>query len=201
MRILACTDMHVPKGLFDNLMKLKKKHKPDVLVCCGDISIFSRVQKEVLDILKRIGLPTFLVHGNHDDYKAFDAYCKKTPNFYNVHKNVVAFGEYTFFGWGGEGFSFKQPAFEKWATGAIKHIKDKKGILLLHQPPYGTTMDVVWGLTHVGSKSFRAFIEKHSPKISLALCGHIHEGFKHGCKIKKTTVLNPGNTGVVIDIS
>jgi len=202
MKILACTDMHVPEGLYENLMALKKKHKPEILICCGDISIFGQGQKEILDILKKIKLPTFMVHGNHDDYDLFDAYCRKVTYFHNVHQTFYEFGPYVFFGWGGGGFSFKQPSFEKWSKTIIKElrIRGKRGVFLTHQPVFGTNMDIVWGDTHVGSKSFRSFVKKQSKDIALVLSGHIHEGFKCIDKIGATAIMNPGDDGIVIDI-
>lgn len=202
MRILACTDVHVPQGLYENLMKLKKKHKPQVLICCGDISIFGQGQEEILDILASIELPTFLVHGNHDDYELFEEYCDKVPHFHNVHKRFYEFGGYVFFGYGGGGFTYKQPDFEKWSKQMVKTLKNigKPGIFLTHQPVHGTSMDIVWDGSHVGSKSFRSFVKKNSEQLMLVLSGHIHEGFKEHDNIDGVAIMNPGDDGVVIDL-
>lgn len=203
MRILAVTDPHTTDGLWESLSALKKKHKPDVLCCCGDISIFGHGQEEILDIFKRLRLPTFLVHGNHDDYQSFAAYCDAEPTFHNLHKRWYEFGGYVFLGYGGEGFRLRQPEFDNFSKKAVKALKEigKPGILLTHQPLYGTTMDVVWDGEHVGSKSFRAFVKKNHSLLALVLSGHIHEGFLKHDKIGGTAIINPGSRGIVIDLA
>lgn len=209
MKILACTDVHEPDGiyvglrggLYDSLMALKKKHKPDVLICCGDFSTFAAGQKEALEIFKKIKLPTFIIHGNHDDYKRFSAFCKKNKNFHNVHKSSFVHEGVLFFGWGGGGFQTHEPKFEKWGKSMEPKIKKyKQTVFLTHQPLHGTKMDIVpWG-DHVGSKSLRKFVTKNSKNIFLVLSGHIHEGFGEIDKIKSTALINPGPRGLVMDI-
>lgn len=62
-------------------------------------------------------------------------------------------------------------------------------LLVVHDAPFNTSLDIIGNGMHVGSKSVRAFIEKHQPNI--VLCGHIHEssGEDH---IGKSRIFNPG---------
>ncbi|TIH13030.1 serine/threonine protein phosphatase [Marinifilum sp. JC120] len=62
-------------------------------------------------------------------------------------------------------------------------------VLVVHDSPFNTKLDVLGNGMHVGSKSVRTFIEDHQPDI--VLCGHIHEssGEDH---IGKSHIINPG---------
>src|SRR5690606_2054035 len=62
-------------------------------------------------------------------------------------------------------------------------------LLLCHQPPFGTKLDIVDGNQHVGSKAVRDFIEAVQPLI--CFCGHIH-GATGIDSIGKTQIINPG---------
>ncbi|WP_319777701.1 metallophosphoesterase [Maridesulfovibrio sp.] len=62
-------------------------------------------------------------------------------------------------------------------------------LLVVHDSPFNTKLDVISNGIHVGSKSVRAFIEKYQPAI--VLCGHIHESSGEDV-IGKSRVINPG---------
>ena len=79
----------------------------------------------------------------------------------------------------------------------IAKNKDKKIILLLHGPPYGTKVDKIVG-QYAGNKDVRDFIERN--KIDYAICGHLHENFGKTGKIKKAIVMNPGPYGKIIKL-
>lgn len=63
-------------------------------------------------------------------------------------------------------------------------------ILILHQPPFDTGTDKITAGISTGSKTLRAFIEKHQPL--LVVTGHIHESFATA-KLGKTVLINPGS--------
>jgi len=62
-------------------------------------------------------------------------------------------------------------------------------ILVIHNPPKDTKLDVITNGAHVGSPLIRDFIEKYKPL--LAVSGHIHESAAID-KIGGTTLINPG---------
>lgn len=62
-------------------------------------------------------------------------------------------------------------------------------ILVVHDSPFNTKLDIIGNGMHVGSKSVRKFIEKHQPDI--VLCGHIHEASGEDC-INESRIFNPG---------
>jgi uncharacterized protein len=62
-------------------------------------------------------------------------------------------------------------------------------ILLCHQPPFDTAMDVIDTGEHVGSKAVRAFIEKVQPLVCFS--GHVH-GATGIDTLGKTKLINAG---------
>ena len=62
-------------------------------------------------------------------------------------------------------------------------------LLVVHDSPFNTKLDVISNGIHVGSKAVRDFIEKHQPEI--VLCGHIHEAQGED-SIGKSRIFNPG---------
>jgi len=65
---------------------------------------------------------------------------------------------------------------------------DKRFVLVTHEPPADTAIDLSNGV-HIGSRAVRRFIEKNQPL--LTVCGHTHQspGTDH---IGRTTIINPG---------
>ncbi|ACS81761.1 metallophosphoesterase family protein [Maridesulfovibrio salexigens] len=62
-------------------------------------------------------------------------------------------------------------------------------LLVVHDAPFNTKLDVIANGMHVGSKAVRCFIEKHQPDI--VLCGHIHESSGVD-SLGKSRIFNPG---------
>ena len=91
--------------------------------------------------------------------------------------------------------------FEKFAKKASSQLlqlrKQKKKILFItHQPPHNTKVDFVWD--HHGSKSYAKFDKRIQPL--LHVCGHLHETQGMQDRIGKTTVINPGPKGQVVEL-
>ncbi len=197
MKILAFTDIHASARCLKSIEK--KAQKADLLLCPGDISIFEHGLEEVLDFLNNLGKPVVFIHGNHESEESVQMLCQGKENLYFIHKGVLLFEDMAFLGYGGGGFAYTDPRFESLIKKMLKEVPaGKKVILLIHQPPFGTAMDVVYGETHVGNKSFSAFLEK-TDKIDLVLCGHIHEGFKKQDQIGKVVIINPGDMGMYVN--
>jgi len=67
--------------------------------------------------------------------------------------------------------------------------KFDKLVVVVHEPPYGTAVDMLGDGTHVGSPAVLAFIERVQPDI--VLTGHIHES-RAMDMIGQTPVFNSG---------
>jgi len=78
----------------------------------------------------------------------------------------------------------------------VKPEDFKKAVYVMHSPPYGTGLDVLYNERNVGSKSIYDFIEQNQPLLTLH--GHIHESYKmtgkYYTKIGNTISVNPGKS-------
>jgi hypothetical protein len=69
-----------------------------------------------------------------------------------------------------------------------------KTVYVAHSPPFATTLDrLQGGITPIGSRALRAFIERRSPPLTLH--GHVHEspGVE---RLGRTVSVNPGDSMV-----
>jgi len=134
-----------------------------------------------------------MLPGNHESEEKLKEECKSFKNIIYLHKDYYEKDDCIFLAYGSGGFAERDLRFndieKKWS----KIIKpNQKIIFLTHAPPYNTPIDVV-GKRHVGSKTYREFIEKYQP--ALAASGHLHENFSKVGKIGKTQIINPGPDG------
>lgn len=192
MKILAFTDMH---GSLPALRKVRKAAKEaDIIVCCGDFTIFEDNIDYFLNEFNEFGKEVLLVHGNHEDEEITQALCKMFPNIRFMHEKRYVFKGIEFVGYGGGGFSTTDSHFEK-----IKKelsFKSKKTVFITHQPPYGA-VDIV-SKKHCGSKTLASFVKAEKP--ALMLCGHLHENFNKKEVMGVTMVMNPGPAGTIIQL-
>lgn len=197
MKILCVVDTHGSK----NAMKeVKKKAKnADIIVCCGDITVFGIEQEELVKEWDSLGKQVLMLHGNHEDDFELKEQCDNTENIKFMHRAMLTKDDIVFLGYGGGGFALNDLKFEKWIKVVEKKVKKgKKIVLLLHGPPYGTKLDELTKGTYCGNKSYMTWIKRKQPK--LVVTGHIHENFERKQKVGKTLVINPGPFGKIIEI-
>lgn len=197
MNILAFTDLHGRINLLDTLKK--KSKECDIIVCCGDLTNFENEMSMLIRTIAGFGKPVLMINGNHEDDVNMERACSQFKNVQFIHKSFYKTGKYIFFGFGGGGFSKREPEFEKISKEFKKHIeKGKKVILLTHGPSYGTLLDII-GDDHVGVISYKEFIDNNA--VHLHICGHLHENQKVVQKYReKTIIINPGPDGMIIEI-
>ncbi|MCF7871440.1 metallophosphoesterase [Candidatus Woesearchaeota archaeon] len=197
MKILIFTDLHAQ---FQYIEELKEKAKDvDLIISPGDHTLFGEGTKEFFDFLEAQNKPCLILHGNHESSKETKEQCEKHKNIEFIHKKYMHYNNILFIGHGGGGFTSRYPSFEKLSKEFSDAMKTaKKTILITHAPPINTKLDLVPGVGHVGSESYREFIEINQPNI--CVCGHIHEGFEKEDKIGKTRIINPGPKGKIIEI-
>ncbi|MBI2208308.1 metallophosphoesterase [Candidatus Woesearchaeota archaeon] len=200
MKILAFTDIHLSSIALNKIKSKIKMENPDLLVCAGDLTIFEQGLDIVLSKLSKLKKKILLIHGNHETEALTRRICKEYNNLVFIHKNFYKYDECLFLGYGGGGFSLREPRF--YLTGRkfrkiIKKNYDKKIVFITHAPPYGTKVDLIVG-EHCGNKTYRDFIAKN--KVDLYICGHLHENFNKKDNLKKTLIVNPGPYGKIIKI-
>ena len=202
MKILAFTDNH---GDLNSLKKVEKKvktGKPNIAICCGDISMFGKDLDKLIKKIDSFKIPVLIVPGNHEDRNALLELCEKSKNVVYLHGGIFNLKNYYFIGYEVNGFSKTDSDFRKFGKKIEKEVlknldKNDKFILITHAPPYKTNIDLLQ-LDHVGNKDLRKFIERNQPV--LALSGHIHEDFYKKDKIAETTIANPGPEGMFFNV-
>ena len=200
MKILAFVDTHTSIKALQRIGKKAKKDKPDLILCAGDISIFEHGIEYALYFLNKLKKPVLIIHGNHEREIFLRKVCKLFKNIAFIHKSHYKKNNLIVLGYGGGGFALRDSAFKKTSRKFKKIIgknQDKKIILMLHGPPYGSKVDKIVG-QHAGNKDFTDFIKKN--RIDYVICGHLHENFGKAGKIKKAIVMNPGPYGKIIRI-
>jgi uncharacterized protein len=200
MKILVFTDSHNSTLAKRKIIEKAKKYKPELLLCAGDFTIFMQHAKEELRWIDNLKIKGYIIHGNHEDERSIKALCMSLKNVEFIHNKAARYKNILIFGYGGGGFSTKDVEFNAAAKEFEKSMdecKECKKILLLHQPPHKSRIDLVYG-EFAGNKTTKQFADKH--KIELVLAGHLHENSGKDFIIKKTRFVNPGPWGKIIEI-
>ncbi len=201
LKLFVFTDIHASRSGLEKLRINIDKHKPDLLICAGDISIFENGLEYTIKKLGDLGTRCLLIHGNHEDETLTQGLCRREKSLVFIHRQAYYVGDTLFLGFGGGGFSQVDSDFDEF----IGSVEDKIGraadiVLVVHQPIHNTKTDQLYSGSHVGNKSYRKFIQKYSKKIRLVVCGHIHDSFGTEDEVGGVKIVNPGPDGKFISI-
>ncbi|MDI9609262.1 MAG: metallophosphoesterase [Candidatus Verstraetearchaeota archaeon] len=198
VKFLALSDIH---GKLSSLRPIVEKvlgaQKIDAITVSGDVSHYGDRDevKRILDALGAPGLPVFFVLGNCDPREASDL---STEMAIQLENRCERCGGLLLTGAGGSTPTPFGTTFEREEEEIVSRIRENLGscnsepsslYLLVHNPPYGTSLDRTSFGRHVGSRRLRELIEAISPAV--VQCGHIHEAAGVE-RIGDTVVFNPG---------
>jgi Icc-related predicted phosphoesterase len=200
MKILVIADMH---GYSDDISRFFNRIDAssfDLIICPGDFTDmfnhppgFSQHNIAELNLQKLVafGTPVMCVPGNHDPYEIIDVFEEYGVN---LHGKVRSFHGESFMGWGGALTHFNtafEPTVEetKEALERMSAAAGPRPILVVHNPPHNTRLDLIATGEHVGSPAIREFVEKASPK--LVISAHIHES-RGVDRVGKSVLFYPG---------
>jgi len=200
MQVLAFADMH---GSMRALKEIKSKAKnADIVLCCGDLTIFEQNLRSFLRELDKLKKPVLMIPGNHENSRVLKKACDAFENIVFLDARAFETDSLIVLGAEGNGFGLIDRQFDKLAKSFEKILRLRKGkkkyILMTHAPPYNTKLDSILD-GHCGNKSIRNFIMKSRP--SYAFSGHIHENAEKRDTLGKTRVINPGPKGILVSIS
>lgn len=198
MRLIIFSDLH---GKTEMIHKLSEEiYTSDLVLICGDITHFGREKetKKIIDIVSEYNRNILAVPGNCD-YREVNQYLVKNNMSLDCRNRIIE--DVFFTGVGGSlpcpgstPVEYLEEEFEIFLNEIIKEKpQDIPIVLLMHQPPYKTKVDMLSNREHVGSKSVRNFIEKYQP--DLCFCGHIHESMAKDV-LGTTVLINPGPLGM-----
>ncbi|MEJ5293361.1 MAG: metallophosphoesterase [Candidatus Methanosuratincola sp.] len=198
MKILALSDIHGKISSLESIVeKVLGTHRVEAITISGDISHYGDrgEVRRILDTLGSIALPVFFVLGNCDPPEASDL---STESAVQLETRCERCGGLLFTGAGGSTPTPFGTTFEREEDEIIGRIKANLGscssgadrlYLLVHNPPYGTSLDRTSFGRHVGSRRLRELIMTVSPTV--VQCGHIHEAAGVE-RIGETVAFNPG---------
>ncbi len=197
MKILTFVDVH---GDISSIESLKKKAKhADLVVCSGDFTFFEDHVEYLVKKLAEFEKDVLIIHGNHEYDEVLELLCKKYKNLHFMHKKTKKVGDFTFIGYGGGGFVYKDPEFVETTKALMKNVdKNEKIVLITHAPPHNTKIDTVPGFGHVGNKDYSKFIKENN--VVLVITGHLHEHFGEETGLGKAKLVNPGYKGKLIEL-
>jgi Icc-related predicted phosphoesterase len=188
MRIFAIADPH---GNYSSIKALlEKAGNVDAVLIAGDITNFGPSEK-ASELIEMFSQKVMAVPGNCDPLSIMEIFENSSVS---LHNKLETFGGITFVGFGGSNptpfctpFEIEECDIGEKLEKLVSDAQDYKQpiVLLTHAPPYGV-LDTVRD-THVGCRS----LAKYLGKVSLMVCGHIHEA--RGIKEQNgTIVVNPG---------
>ena len=196
MKLLAFTDTHSDFKTFSKVLKKAEKAQPDIIISAGDLAHEEQDLRKIIKQLRQLKIMILLIHGNYEDPNAMQQLCSDNVIF--LHKRTYSIGNYTFFGYGGGGFAQQDAKLESFIP-KIKKVAKENLICIMHMPPYNTLLDYLpISKRHAGSVSETRLIKELKP--ALFICGHLHENFSKQDKIRKTTIINPGPEGQIIEV-
>ncbi len=197
MKLLAFVDLHGDMKFLKKIIKRAKEDDIDLIIAAGDLTNFEDHLRYIIRKLNSIGKKILIIHGNHESEKSMREAVKDYENCVYFNKKAVKVGGYVILGYGEGGFALEDAEFRKISRKWYSEYQKKKIVLVLHSPPFATTVDKV-DKRHTGNKDFRSFIERIKPK--MVICGHIHETAGKKDKIGETIVINPGWEGMVVEL-
>jgi Icc-related predicted phosphoesterase len=191
MKIIAITDLHASLvGVSEYLTNA------DIVLLAGDLTHFGREKDaaRIVDTVRNYAEVIYAVPGNCDHFEVNKYLIDQEIN---LHGKGIVFNGIAFIGVGGSlpapidtPTVYSEDELKNFLDMAYADIpEDIPVVLIAHQPPVNTKIDIISNGTHVGSQAVRKFIEYHQPLICFS--GHIHEGVGIDT-IGKTKLINPG---------
>ncbi|MFH0832016.1 MAG: metallophosphoesterase [archaeon] len=203
MNLLVFADVHGDIGGIKKIISIAAKEKASAMVCAGDLTFFGSNLEQIAKKFQS-NIPLVLIPGNHELPQDIKNLARKFKFIKDIHNSAFEIDSCTILGLGGSKITPFSTPFEmddKKIAALLEKFnkkgKFKKTVLVVHEPPFNTTLDIIEG-AHRGSAAIRKFIEEHQP--DYCICGHFHENAGKKDAIGRTIVINPGASGKIIKI-
>ncbi len=196
MRCLFFSDLH---GNQEAITRISYQlEQVDVGFGLGDFASFGKGLADTLEPLD-IGTLLYFIPGNHDDSDELKWICREHESFHYIHGEHVSLDGKTFAGLGGGlpglPFGVTEERVQQ-ILGRFYYLENL--ILCTHTPPYGTSVDVTWGGSHIGYQRLHDFIMEVQPLAVYS--GHVHEAEGKTDSLGSTELYVVGPHGLVTEL-
>lgn len=192
------SDVHADSDRLNEVLNKISEYSPDSIIVAGDLTNKGSVEQveELLNEILGVSENTLFVLGNCDDPRLVDV-IEGLPGI-GLHGNSSTIGEFEICGIGGSTptpfstpFEISEEELYLLGRASLNSVSERsKVILLTHDAPRMTSLDLSYR-GHVGSEAVRRLYLENSDRISLGICGHIHESPGRDL-IGNVEVFNPG---------
>jgi uncharacterized protein len=197
MKLLVFSDIHSDLKALERLMAIEA----DYYFAAGDLCNWGRALEATGEVMKTRADRVYVLPGNHESAEQISAYCARF-GFHDFHGQRMQVGRYHV---AGLGYSSPTP-FDTPGEYSEDQIAARLGkfaaltplVMVCHAPPYGSTLDRVRDGLHAGSTAVRDFIGAEQP--DFFFCGHIHEAAGLSESIGKTSAMNVGKKGYLLQL-
>jgi Icc-related predicted phosphoesterase len=197
MKLLVFSDIHSDLKSLERLMETDA----DYYFAAGDLCSWGRALEAAGEIMKPRADRVYVIPGNHETSSQISAFSARY-GCHDFHGRRIEVGRYHV---AGLGYSSPTPfdtpgeyTEDELATRLLRFAGLQPLVMICHAPPYGTALDQVRDGAHAGSTSVRDFIAAEQPEYFF--CGHIHEAAGTAIAIGKTTAVNVGKKGYLLQL-
>ena len=198
MRILAAGDLHGDISQIRKLAEKAEKENVDLVVLCGDLTAAEEKTDNIIGPFVKKNKKVLLVPGNHESIATAD-FLAELYDVRNIHGYSVRYNNVGFFGCSGVTLGphalSSTEIFNLLKQGHERIKETRKKVMVTHEHPADSKQEI-FGFR--GSRGVRKAIDELKP--DFLLCSHIHEAEGIEEKIGKTTVINVGRSGKIIEI-
>ncbi len=200
LKVLAAGDIHGDMTLAEKLAQRAEKEKVDLVILCGDLTLFEQSTKNIIGPFKKRNEKVLLIPGNHETVATAD-FLAEFYGMKNIHGYSVKYKDVGIFGAGGANIGLFQ-LDEKEIYDLLKKGHDrinylKRKIMVTHVHPSESKIEKFTKLLP-GSPGVTKAIKSFKPDI--LLCSHVHEAEGIEEMIGGTRVINVGKKGKVFEI-
>tara|TARA_Y100000310_G_C20596154_1_gene770617 strand:- start:355 stop:975 length:621 start_codon:yes stop_codon:yes gene_type:complete len=200
LKILASGDIHGDISLAKKLADQAEEEDVDLVVLCGDLTYAENSTEGIIGPFVKKKKKVVLIPGNHETVATAD-FLAELYGATNLHGYSIIYKDVGLFGCGGANIGMfqlgEEEIFDLIKKGYERIKGMKKKILVTHVHPSGTLMENFSNI-FPGSDGVKKAIDTFKPDV--ILCSHVHEAEGIEEKIGKTTVLNVGKKGKIIEI-
>lgn len=195
--ILVLSDFHGSLEASRRAALKAEEITADVVVVCGDITNFGSAEDagKILSPLTALRLPLLFVPGNLDSPSLFETEIEGAKCIHGLcetesHLSFIGAGSILINQAHASPFAISDEEVKDALERGLERCSSiDRLVVVSHEPPLNTKLDIAYTGGHVGSPNLRRFIERNRPH--LVFCGHIHEarGIDH---IGNSIMVNTG---------